>query len=119
VTDTVVRMDVRTTDEAVSVVDVVGSVTRASEQTLMDAYARAGGPGTRVVILNFGGLEYMNSSGIGLLVTLLVRANRQEQQIFAYGLNAHYQDIFALTRLDEAIHIYADEASALAAAHGV
>ena len=67
-------------------------------------------------MLNFGGLEYMNSGGIGMLVTLLVRANRQRQQLAAYGLSEHYREIFELTRLDEAITIYDDEASALAGA---
>src|SRR5262249_6883854 len=57
------------------------------------------------------------SSGIGLLVTLLVRANRQEQKLFAYGLSDHYRDIFSLTRLSEAIHIYGSEGEALAAAY--
>ena len=57
----------------------------------------------------------MNSSGIGLLVTLLIRANRQGQTIAAFGLSAHYRDIFELTRLDEAIHLYDTEEAALAA----
>ena len=70
---------------------------------------------TRAVSLDFSALEYMNSGGIGLLVTLLVRANRAKQQLLACGLNDHYRQIFELTRLDEAIAIFADEAEALAA----
>ena len=48
-----------------------------------------------------------------MLVTLLVRANRQHQQLAAYGLSEHYREIFELTRLDEAITIYDSEESAL------
>jgi anti-anti-sigma factor len=80
----------------------------------MAAYEDAEEAGARRLVLNFGGLEYMNSGGIGMLVTLLVRANRQHQQLAAYGLSDHYREIFELTRLDEAITIYDDEASALA-----
>jgi anti-sigma B factor antagonist len=58
----------------------------------------------------------MNSSGIGLLVTLLVRANRQRQELFAFGLTDHYRQIFELTRLDEAVGIHDTEGDALAAA---
>jgi anti-anti-sigma regulatory factor len=58
----------------------------------------------------------MNSSGIGLLVTLLIRVSRQQQHILAYGLNEHYQHIFEVTRLDEAIGVQASEPAALAAA---
>lgn len=107
---------VRRVSETVSVIDIAGSLTRSGEQVLADAYREASGVRTRAVVLNFERLEYMNSSGIGLLVTMLVRANRQRQQLSASGLTAHYQEIFALTRLSEAIHIYPDEASALAAA---
>jgi anti-sigma B factor antagonist len=92
-------------------------VTRQSEQALTEAYNRASGPLTRAIVLNFTALAYMNSSGIGLLVTLLVRANRQEQKLFAFGLSEHYRDIFALTRLNEAIHIYGNEGEAIAAAY--
>ena len=82
----------------------------------MDAYTEGAAGGIRAVILNFTGLEYMNSGGIGLLVTVLVRANRAKQKLLAFGLTEHYQEIFERTRLDEAIGIYATEADALAAA---
>src|SRR5436305_8229761 len=108
-------LNVRTPSERASVIDIEGEVTAASEAALMDAYARAGGEGMRVIVLNFTGLEYMNSSGIGLLVTMLVRANRNRQQLHAYGLSEHYRQIFELTRLDEAIGIHQSESEALAA----
>ena len=83
----------------------------------MEAY-EAGGRrrAPRTLVLNFGGLDYMNSGGIGMLVTLLVRANRQRQRLAAFGLTDHYRQIFELTRLDEAIAIYDSEVAALAAA---
>ena len=68
-----------------------------------------------MIVLNFDGLEYMNSGGIGLLVTTLIRAQRSNQKLVAYGLNDHYRQIFSLTRLDEAIEIYDDEGAAVAA----
>lgn len=111
-----VTMDVRRIDEAHAVIDITGELTAACEDALMAAYGRASDPGVEAVVLNFSGLEYMNSSGIGLLVTLLVRANRQQQRLAAYGLSEHYEQIFELTRLDEAISIHATEDEALAAA---
>ena len=110
-----VTMEVRAVDETASIVDVHGEVTAASEDVLMDAYARATSDRTRSIVLNFSGLEYMNSGGIGLLVTLLVRVQRQGQRLLAFGLNEHYRQIFELTRLDEAIGIHDSERDALAA----
>lgn len=108
-----VQMDVRQVDGVTSVVDIKGDVTTACEGALMDAYVRASTDSTRAIVLNFSGLAYMNSGGIGMLVTLLVRANRQRQRLLAYGLNEHYRQIFSLTRLDEAIGIHDNEAAAL------
>ena len=108
--------DVRELSARASVIDLKGDVTASAEKALADAYTRASGKFTRTIVLNFSGLEYMNSGGIGMLVTLLVRANRQRQQLLAFGLNDHYRQIFELTRLDEAIGIYQTEADALAAA---
>ena len=98
-------------------IDIDGEVT-AAQRGGPDGRLRAGQRRRDALrsILNFTGLEYMNSSGIGLLVTLLVRANRNQQRLLAYGLTDHYRQIFELTRLDEAIGIHSDEAEALAAA---
>ena len=109
------QLAVRSAGSNASIIDVRGDVTAATEAALMDAYARATASGVRTVLLDFSRLDYMNSSGIGLLVTLLIRANRQGQRIGAFGLTGHYRDIFELTRLDEAIHIYDGEAAAIAA----
>ena len=106
-----ITMDVRRIGDAVAVVDIKGEVTAACEPVLMSAYEEAGA--TPKLVLNFAGLEYMNSGGIGMLVTLLVRANRQRQQLAAFGLSDHYREIFELTRLDEAITIYDSEEAAL------
>jgi anti-sigma B factor antagonist len=107
-------MDVRPIDDSTSVIDIKGDVTGGSESELMEAYNAAGN--SRTIALNFEGLEYMNSGGIGLLVTLLVRAKRQRQSILAFGLNEHYRQIFELTRLDDAIELYDSESDALAGA---
>ena len=77
-------MDVRRVSDAASVLDIHGDVTASSEDVLMAAYDRASdGRAPRAIVLNFTGLDYMNSGGIGLLVTLLVRANRQRQKLVA------------------------------------
>jgi anti-sigma B factor antagonist len=110
-----VTMAVRKINGLASIIDVQGEVNAFAENALMDAYTQANAGGTHTVILNFSGLEYMNSSGIGLLVTLLIRANRQKQSLLAFGLSEHYRQIFELTRLNEAIRIYNTESEALAA----
>ena len=105
--------DVRELSEGARVIEIKGDITAASEDVLMDAYNRASEPGVRAIVLSFAGLDYMNSGGIGLLVTLLVRAQRQRQRVLAFGLSDHYRQIFELTRLDEAVGIHDSEDEAL------
>ena len=81
---------------------------------MMAAYAEA--DGAKSIVLDFSDLDYMNSGGIGLLVTLLVRTQRAGQRLLAVGLSEHYRQILSLTRLDEAIAIHDDPSAALAAA---
>lgn len=106
-------LTVRNVSQSASIIDVKGEITAGSEDELTAAYTDASKSSPKAIILNFSDLEYMNSGGIGLLVTMLVRANRQKQKLLAVGLNEHYRQIFELTRLDEAVSIFDDEARAL------
>ncbi|TMC40516.1 MAG: STAS domain-containing protein [Chloroflexi bacterium] len=60
-----VMMNVRRVNPTTSIIDIHGDVSAFAENVLMEAYAEANTPTTRTIILNFAGLEYMNSSGIG------------------------------------------------------
>jgi anti-sigma B factor antagonist len=108
--------DVRKAGSSACVIEVHGEINAQAENALTEAYNQACDLGARNIILNFNDLSYMNSSGIGLLVTMLIRANRQKQRIMAYGLSEHYRQIFELTRLDEAIVLLESEAEGLAVA---
>jgi len=108
-------MNVRHAATDIAVIEIAGDVTAACDAQLAAAHQRATDLGARGILLDFSGLEYMNSGGIGMLVTLLVRTQRQKQRLAAVGLSDHYQQIFELTRIDEAIILYPDERAALSA----
>jgi anti-sigma B factor antagonist len=109
---TKLTLNIRRMGAQINIIDIQGDVTGAADAAFTDAYTQASA--AKMIILNFTGLEYMNSSGIGLLVTLLIRAQRQGQKLTAFGLTDHYQEIFELTRLNEAIMLFASEPDALA-----
>jgi anti-sigma B factor antagonist len=111
--ETTTTMNTRAVTDAISVIDIVGDVVPSTDAMLLEAFAKC--EPASVVVLNFTDLVYMNSGGIGLLVTMLVRAQRNDQSLRAYGLSDHYRHIFQLTRLDETIRLYDSEADAIAA----
>lgn len=106
-------IEVHQVSPMVSTIAIHGDITSGTEAPLMDAYTTASTSDARTIVLDFSGLDYMNSGGIGLLVTLLVRVQRQGQRLLAFGLSEHYRQILTLTRLDEAIGIYETQAAAL------
>jgi len=112
--DSKVLLTVRAINSQAKAIDIAGDMTAAAEDALNEAFTQANHNGIKAIILNFSDLAYMNSSGIGLLVTMLIRTQRQKQTLLAYGLTEHYRQIFELTRLNEAIGIHNSEAAALA-----
>jgi anti-sigma B factor antagonist len=113
-------MSVRKAGDQASVIDIRGGMTASAETALMDAYAQAsdGAGSVRAVILDFSDLEYMNSSGIGLLVRVLKQAERDGHRLLAFGLNEHYRRVLELTGLNDFIQVHGTESEALAGATG-
>ena len=76
-----------------------GDVNASAEAALQGAYAQAtsGNPGA--VVLDFSDVEYINSTGIALIVGLLAQSRARDVPITAYGLSDHYREIFEITRL--------------------
>jgi anti-sigma B factor antagonist len=56
--------EVREPSGPVRVIDIQGDITAASEDVLMEAYARASDDGVHAIVLGFTGLDYMNSASI-------------------------------------------------------
>jgi anti-anti-sigma factor len=105
--------EVRPTDGGIAVVVLHGQVDRDAMAPLEAAYdkARAGDP--RTVLLDFTGVDYINSTGIALIVGILGRARAEGRRVAAAGLTEHYQHVFAITRLSDFIDVYDDVRSAV------
>ncbi len=115
-TENTLVASVRQASPFANVIDIQGEITSFSEKALIEAYNQAIQGNIRTVIFNFTGLNYMNSIGIGMLVTLLIRAKREGKNLVGYGLNDHYKRIFELIQLDKVIPIFSNESVALASA---
>lgn len=97
----------------VTIIDLRGEINTFAEEALDAAYSEAVETRSNAILLNFSGVDYINSTGIALIVSLLSRASSTQKRLAAYGLNDHYREIFAITRLTDFMPVYADESSAL------
>lgn len=96
------------------VIDLEGEIDSFADEALNAAYAAASQTGSAAVLLNFKNVEYINSTGIALIVGLLAQARKSGRRLLICGLSPHYQEIFQITRLADFMPIFPDEASALA-----
>ena len=108
---------IRTDGEAV-IIDLHGEINAFAEEALNSAYNEAASQGESNIILNFEGVDYINSTGIALIVGLMAQARKSSRHLSTYGLSDHYVEIFRITRLSDFIAIFPDEQSALANAKG-
>jgi anti-anti-sigma factor len=88
-----------------------GDVDIFADEALAAGYAQAAGSGATRVILDFDQVDYINSTGIALIVRLLAEARRDHREVIALGLSDHYREIFRITRLSDYLTI-ADTTSA-------
>ena len=93
-------------EDGVAVIDLTGDVSGPAEQKLLEAYAQTNGES--VVLLDFSAADYINSTGIALIVGLLAQARTAGQEVQARGLAEHYREIFRITRLSDFMTILDD-----------
>lgn len=97
-----------------AIVDLHGEINGFAEAALNSAYADAESHSPKAIVLNFGDVDYINSTGIALIVTLLARARKSHVRLYSCGLSEHYVEIFNITRLADFMNVFPDEATALA-----
>jgi anti-anti-sigma factor len=100
----------------VAVLALTGRIDSEAMTALSAAYEQAVSADPSVVLLDFHGVDYINSTGIALIVGVLGRARAESRRVFATGLTEHYSHIFTITRLSDFIQIYSDVDSAVAGA---
>jgi len=97
----------------VAIIDLHGELSALAGEALDKAFAQARQQNSSAILLNFGGVSYINSTGIALIIGLLMQATKAGLRLMACGLTQHYEKVFELARLSEYISIFPDGASAL------
>lgn len=97
-----------------AVIDMSGLLDRSAEAALNAAFGAALDGSEGPIMFNFTDVEYINSTGIALVVGSLAKARAAGRQVKAFGLTPHYREIFTITRLSDFMGIYDDESAAVA-----
>ncbi len=99
--------------DKVSIIQISGRLEAANKDELRKTVeARLGGPQPRF-LLDLGQLEFIDSSGLGCLVSCLRSAAKAGGALKITGLQAYVAKLFETTRLDRVFEIFADREKAL------
>lgn len=100
--------------EPITVLRFSGDVTSASQAAVLGTYQ--GLPAqTKRILLDFSKVEYLNSSGIALVIQMMIAASKQAQTIHTFGLTPHFQKVFTMVGITRYTSLHPDEKTACAA----
>ncbi|HEX4007209.1 MAG TPA: STAS domain-containing protein [Acidobacteriaceae bacterium] len=100
---------------SVTILAFAGDISSASKDAILGAYH--GLSGVTRVLLDFTGVDYINSSGIAIIIQMLLEAGKAgTQSIGIFGLSPHFQKVFTMVGINKYAAMHKDEAAALAAA---
>jgi anti-sigma B factor antagonist len=98
----------------VTVVDLAGRITLGEgSSTMRDALRDQLAKGNKKILLNLGEVSYIDSSGIGELVSAFTTVTNQGGQLKLLGLNKRIKDLLQITKLYTVFEVHDDESAAV------
>jgi anti-anti-sigma factor len=91
-----------------------GDVTSSSKAAVLGTYQGLPREAKRI-LLDFSKVEYLNSSGIALIIQMMMEAGKAGQSIQTFGLSPHFQKVFTMVGITKYTGLHADESAACAA----
>lgn len=98
----------------VAVLRFEGDIASTSKDAVLGAYQALPKETTRLILLDFSKVDYINSSGIALVIQLLIEASNSGQKVCAFGLSAHFSKVFTMVGITRHAQLFASQAEALA-----
>ncbi|MCD6218034.1 STAS domain-containing protein [bacterium] len=107
-------MDISTREKGkVLIFDVQGDLDAKSASILKEKINEKITDGKSLILINLSAVPYMDSAGLGVLVSGLKNANRLSGDLRIWGLQDEVKSIFELTRLNKVFQIFEDELAAV------
>jgi anti-anti-sigma factor len=98
----------------VSVIALSGDISSTSKDAILAAYHGLDGAATKV-LLDFTSVDYINSSGIAIIIQMLIEASKAGgRTVGIFGLSAHFQKVFTMVGINKYAALHPNEAAALA-----
>jgi anti-sigma B factor antagonist len=96
----------------ISVLRFSGDISSTSKESVLGAWQKVAGQDP--VLLDFTKVEYINSSGIALIIQMLMEADKTGRKVAAFGLTPHFQKVFTMVGIAKYAGLFKDEPTASA-----
>ena len=101
--------------DPVAVLRFHGDIASTSKDAVLGAYQSLPKATNKLILLDFTGVDYINSSGIALVIQVLIEAANAGQKVYAFGLSPHFTKVFTMVGITKYAGLFPTEAEALAA----
>ena len=98
----------------VTVLRFEGDIASTSKDAVLGTYKELSKETVKLILLDFSKVDYINSSGIALVIQLLIDATNSGQKICAFGLSAHFNKVFTMVGIPKYAGLFPGQAEALA-----
>lgn len=99
----------------VAVLRFEGDIASTSKEAVLGTYQTLPKDSAKLVLLDFTKVDYINSSGIALVIQMLIEASNAGQKVFAFGLSPHFTKVFTMVGITKYAGLFPREVDALAA----
>jgi anti-anti-sigma factor len=99
----------------VTVIRFEGDIASTSKDAVLGTYQALPKATNKLILLDFTKVDYINSSGIALVIQLLIEASNSGQKVFAFGLSPHFVKVFTMVGITKYAGLFPDQAAAIAA----
>jgi anti-sigma B factor antagonist len=97
------------TEGQIGYLDFPRDVTAQTREAAYAAYFELAQAKVKIVGMNFAGSDYLNSAGIGLVISLVEDAVQADRRIFGFGLSSHYRKLFGMVGLTDQMTLVNDQ----------
>ena len=101
--------------QPVSVLRFEGDISSTSKEAVLGAYQAMPKATTKLILLDFTKVDYINSSGIALVIQLLIEAKSSGQKVVAFGLSPHFVKVFTMVGITKYAGLFPNQTEAMGA----
>jgi anti-anti-sigma factor len=98
----------------VTILRFEGDISSTSKEAVLGTFQALPKAEVKCVVLDFSKVDYINSSGIALVIQLLIEAANSGQKVSAFGLSAHFVKVFTMVGITKYAGLFPGQAEALA-----